>query len=100
MNSFSSNQYYLKCSRVFFKKKIKKTQTTKQKRNRLINTENTLTVARQQGGWGMGEKGDRIKKYKLAVTEQSLGHKIQHREYGHNIVTTMYSVRWVQVLSG
>ena len=30
----------------------------------------------------MGEKGEGIKKYKLVVTEQSQGRKVQHREYG------------------
>ena len=41
----------------------------KQNRNRLIDTENILTVARWEGGWGMGEKGEEIRKYRLVVTE-------------------------------
>ena len=30
---------------------------------------------------GMGEKGEGIRKYKLVVTEQSWGCKLQHREH-------------------
>ena len=32
-------------------------------------------------GWSFDEKGEGIKKYKLVVTEQSQGCKVQHREY-------------------
>ena len=32
-------------------------------------------------GWGVGEKGEGNKKYKLAVTEQTQGCKVQHKEY-------------------
>ena len=42
---------------------------SKQNRNRLIDSENILTVARWEGVEGMGEKGEGIKKYKLVVTE-------------------------------
>ena len=38
-------------------------------RNRLIGTGNILIVARWEGGWRIGEKGEEIKKYKLVVTE-------------------------------
>ena len=48
----------------------------KQNRNRLIDTENVLMVARWERVRGMGEKGEEIKKYRLVVTEQSLGRKI------------------------
>ena len=44
-------------------------------------TENISTVARWQGVGRIGEKGEGIKKYKLVVTEQSWGCKVQHREY-------------------
>ena len=43
----------------------------KQSRNRLVDTENILTVARWERGEDMGKKGERIKKYKLVVTEWS-----------------------------
>ena len=37
----------------------------------------------QMGGvQGNGLKGEGIKKYRLVVTEQSWGCKVQHREYG------------------
>lgn len=38
-------------------------------RKKLIDTENMLVVAGWEGSWGMGEKGEGIQKYKLAVTE-------------------------------
>ena len=41
----------------------------KQNRNRFIDTEHKLMVTRGEEGWGMGEKGERIKKYKLMVTK-------------------------------
>ena len=41
----------------------------KKNRNKLMDTESILTVARGvEGGW-MSEKGEGIKKYKLVVTE-------------------------------
>ena len=33
-------------------------------------------VARREVGWGLGGKGEGIKKYKLAVTEQTRGCKV------------------------
>ena len=41
----------------------------KQNRNRLIDAEDILTVARWDGPWGTGEKDEGIEKYKLVVTE-------------------------------
>ena len=38
-------------------------------------------VARWDGGGRMSEKVKGMKKYKLVVTEQSWGYKVQHREY-------------------
>ena len=56
-------------------------------------------VARWEGGWGLGEKGEGIKKYKPLVKKQSQGCKVRHREY--NTVMTMYGARWVlQILGG
>ena len=51
------------------KKKTK--QMHKQNRNRLIDTENILTVARWRAVRRTGEMGEGSKKYKLAVAEQS-----------------------------
>lgn len=39
-------------------------------------------VAKRDGGVELDEKGEGIKKYKLAVTKWSRGCKIQHSEYG------------------
>ena len=41
----------------------------KQKRNRLIDTEKILIIARWEVVAGMDEKGEGIRKYKLVVTE-------------------------------
>ena len=46
-------------------------EQNKQNRNTSIDTENRLMVARWEGLWEMGEKGKRIKNYKLVVTEKS-----------------------------
>ena len=40
-----------------------------QNRNRIIDTENILMVARWEVGPGMDEKGEDIQKYKLVLTE-------------------------------
>ena len=40
----------------------------KQNRNRIIDTESILKVARWEGDWEMGKKGWR-EKYKLVVTK-------------------------------
>ena len=53
----------------------------KQNRNRPIGTENRLMVATWEGGWGSDEKGEGIEEYRLVVTKQSWGCKVQHREY-------------------
>ena len=44
-------------------------QMNKQNRNRLIDTENRLTVARREGIGGLNEKSEGIEKYKLEVTK-------------------------------
>ena len=38
-----------------------------QNKNRIIDTESILIVAREKGFREMGEKGEGVKKYKLAV---------------------------------
>ena len=58
--------------------------------NRLIDTGNILMIARWEGHWRAGGKGERIQKYKLVVTEQSWKCNFQHREgsqyYSNNYV--------------
>ena len=44
-------------------------QTNKQNRKRPIDIENRQMVARWEGGWGMGEKGEGIDKYRWVVAE-------------------------------
>ena len=51
----------------------------KQNRNRIIDMENVLMAARWEVG-KIGEKGEGINKYKLVVTEQSWGCRVEHRE--------------------
>ena len=41
----------------------------KQNRNRIIDTENVLMVARGEGFGGLVQKGEGIEKYRLIVTE-------------------------------
>ena len=58
-----------------------KNKINNQNRNRLIDTENILIVARGRGLEGMYKKGEGIKKYKLIVAEWSQGCKVHYREY-------------------
>lgn len=57
----------------------------KNKRNklkhRLTDTEDNLVMARVEESWGVGGKGEGMKKYELVVTKSSLGHRVQHKEY-------------------
>ena len=48
---------------------ILKTKINEQTRNRLIDTENKLMVARGEGVGGLGEKCEGIKDYNLVVTK-------------------------------
>ena len=50
-------------------------------RNRLIDKENRLMVARGEGIGALGEKGEGIEKYRLVGAKQSQGCKAQRREY-------------------
>ena len=52
------------------------------------------------GMGGLGEKGRGIKKYTLAITKQSWGCTVQHRNILSNIVITIYGARWALELSG
>ena len=45
----------------------------KQNRDRLIDTGNKLMAARWERGWGLHEKDERIKKYKLQVIKTVTG---------------------------
>ena len=53
----------------------------KQNRNRLIDRENRLMVARGEGVGVLGEKSKGIEMCKLVVTKQSWGCKVQHKKY-------------------
>ena len=41
--------------------------------NKFIHTENKFMIVRWEAGWGMGEKGKGIKKYKFPVTKTGTG---------------------------
>ena len=58
-----------------------KNKINKQNKDRIIDAENILMVARLEGYNRMGVKGEESKKYKLVATEQSWGCKVQHMEY-------------------
>ena len=58
-----------------------KNNISKQNRNRLRGTKNRLMGADGRGVGGLCEKGEGIERYRLVVTEQSWGCKVQHREY-------------------
>ena len=45
----------------------------KQNKNRLIDTENKLVVARWERGWGMGGKAEGIRKHALPVIKAFMG---------------------------
>ena len=49
----------------------------------------------ERGVGGMGKKGERIKKYKLVVTESSWVIKYSIGSIVNNIIVTMYGARWV-----
>ena len=68
-------------------------EMNKQHRNRFIGTEKRLVVARLWVGggvggwgevWGLGGKGEGVKKYKLVVTKYSQRCKVQHRKYSQS----------------
>ena len=40
-----------------------------------------MFVARGEGSWWMGEKGEGSTKYKLVVNKKPRGCKVQHRQY-------------------
>ena len=62
-----------------FKKKNK--TSSRQNRTRLIDRENRLMVARGEGLWKLGEKGEGVEKYRMVVTEWPWRCQVQHREY-------------------
>ena len=49
---------------------------------------------------GLGEKGEGIKKFNLAVTKQSRGRKCSIGNTASSIVRTMHGARWALDLSG
>ena len=44
---------------------------------------------------GQVKKSEEIKRYRLVVTKESQGCKVQHRNIVNNIVVTMCGARWV-----
>ena len=64
----------------------------KQNRNRPIDTENRLIVARREGTGGLGEKHEGIEKHKMVVTKQSWRCEVRHRKYSNNTVIPMVPV--------
>lgn len=46
-------------------------KSNKQNRSRLTDTETRLRVPSGEGGWGLGAKGEGVKKAELVVTKQS-----------------------------
>ena len=77
-----------------------KNKVNKWNRNTLIDTEDKLIVARWEGIWGLGEKGEGIKEYKLAITNSPGGVQYSLGNIVYNTVITIYGVRWVQDLLG
>ena len=72
----------------------RKNKINKQNRNRSIDTENRLMVARGEGRWELGGKAEGTEEYRLVVTEQSWG----VTSTGHmvsNTVITVCGARWV-----
>ena len=64
------------------------------------DTESRLVGARREGVGELGKKAEGSKKYKLAVTKQSQGCEVQHRNIVDNIVVTRCGARWVLEISG
>ena len=63
---------------------------------------NILTVARWEWDWQMGEKGERIKKYKLGVIEQSWECNLEHREgglYSNGYVWCQQHARFIRMIT-
>ena len=70
-----------------------------QNRNRFMDTEIKLVVARGEGFGELGEKGEGIKKYKLIVTKQSWVCKVQLGNIVNDIVITVRGARWALEIS-
>ena len=63
---------------------VKSKEQNKQTKQKLTRGYREQTDSCQMGGRGvrgLGEKGEGIKKYKLADTKQLWGCKVHHREY-------------------
>ena len=67
--------YYLICG-------ILKTKQTQQNKNILIDTENKLVVAKEEGGWDKIIRGDEEQQTSSYKTNKPWGCDTQHKEYG------------------
>ena len=70
------------------------------KQNRKTHdTENRATVARWEKGWGLDEKCEVIKKYKLVVTDSHEEIKYSTGNIVSLIVITVYAASWILQIS-
>ena len=87
-----NNKYRIVSFQLYVESKEQKPTNKKETDS---DTENKVMVAR----WGR-VLGSWVKKHYLAVTEQSQGCTVQHRDIVSNIVITVYCARWVLDSSG
>ena len=67
----------------------------KQNRNRCIDTDNTVTLARWRGIKGMGEKCKGLRSTSWQLQNSHRDVKYSTRNVVNNTVITMYGARWV-----
>ena len=65
-----------------------------------MDTKNRVTVARQAAGETLDERGERIKKYKLVVTNSHESVKCSTGNTANNILITTYGGWWVVDILG
>ena len=75
-------------NKIYNQSKLKQTHRHRQR---------GLVVASGEGGGGMGKKGKGVEKYKLIVTKESWGIKVQHKEYSQQYCDNCV---WCQVGTG
>ena len=72
----------------------------KPNRNKLINTENTVMVARGKGDWGVDENGRELRSTNWRLQNSHGDVKYCVGNIVDNAVITLYDVRWVLDLLG